>query len=432
MSDCSKSNALDITILCKVVDNYGDIGFVYRLARTISKKEPSASLRIVVSDLLSFSKMAPGIDLLKAEQKYDGWTILDWNNSEVCTASFMARPLQIILQCFQCERPAWLDALLFGECASVQPRIVHIVNVEYLTAESWADDFHLLKSGTRSAFVKKVNFMPGFTDKTGGLVLDEPFLTYRAQSRDGHAKLRGASLKAVAPYFSEEECALFADQDVFTVLIFSYPRDFMPIVSALMRFQTAVQKTNHSFRIHVFAANGISLEPFKKAWSEQGRPFEITELPFIPQTVWDALLCMTDFSFVRGEDSLSRACLAGVPFVWHAYVQKDEFQLVKVEALLERMKPFFCRTDYETIRSFWLYYNRKESIALGTEAAAVVSGLFAAGGSENLAERQSELLFTFLMHLGTMKSGFRNFSDALVENGDLTESLLEYLKQLHF
>ena len=31
-------------ILCKVVDNYGDIGFVYRLSRSLSEKYPEVEI----------------------------------------------------------------------------------------------------------------------------------------------------------------------------------------------------------------------------------------------------------------------------------------------------------------------------------------------------------------------------------------------------
>ena len=58
---------LDITILCKVVDNFGDIGVVYRLSRAISElKEnrpdlPEIKVRIVVDNLTSFSLLEPRV-----------------------------------------------------------------------------------------------------------------------------------------------------------------------------------------------------------------------------------------------------------------------------------------------------------------------------------------------------------------------------------
>ena len=45
----------DVTILCKVVDNFGDIGVVYRLARALTDLYPDISIRIIVDNLKSFS-----------------------------------------------------------------------------------------------------------------------------------------------------------------------------------------------------------------------------------------------------------------------------------------------------------------------------------------------------------------------------------------
>ena len=65
--------------------------------------------------------------------------------------------------------------------------------------------------------------------------------------------------------------------------------------------------------------------------------------------------------FIRGEESMSRACLSGIPFVWHAYPQSDEYQLVKVNALLERMKNHFTDSDFEIIKNVWLCFNKPEN-----------------------------------------------------------------------
>ncbi|MBQ3686286.1 MAG: elongation factor P maturation arginine rhamnosyltransferase EarP, partial [Treponema sp.] len=73
---------MEILILCRVVDNYGDIGFVYRLARALSALDPSLRLALAVSDLTAFSYMAPGLDASKAFQRYCGWDLLDWNAAE--------------------------------------------------------------------------------------------------------------------------------------------------------------------------------------------------------------------------------------------------------------------------------------------------------------------------------------------------------------
>ena len=42
---------LEITILCKVVDNFGDIGVVYRLTRNLITHYPKVSVNLIVQGL---------------------------------------------------------------------------------------------------------------------------------------------------------------------------------------------------------------------------------------------------------------------------------------------------------------------------------------------------------------------------------------------
>lgn len=374
----------DITILCKVVDNFGDIGVVYRLTRALKEIDKELKLRLVVSNLEAFSMMAKDIDKNKSIQEKYGFTIYDWNDNNICLQAFRQNPPHVILECFQCGRPDWLESLLFDEKIE---NIAHIINVEYLTAEDWADDFHLLKSATRSSRVKKVNFMPGFTNKTGGLTLDCDFVKSRNES------------------FSKT-----VNKDLFTITIFSYERDFLPLVKAFEKYQKEKRNENPNFKIQVLLAAGKSLIPFEKAWNYANKPFEIKELPFMKQEEWDKELCLADFNFIRGEDSLSRACLAGHPFIWHAYPQEDEWQTVKAKALLERMKQYFSEEDFNIYSELMLEYN-KDFPKL---------------------EKEEKLLLNLLEHIDSIKSAFFNFSEKLMENGNMAENLLDYISRLQF
>ena len=88
--------------------------------------------------------------------------VYDWNAAEFCHEAFSADDgafMPVILECFQCGRPDWMERILFEEKLE---RTVHIIMIDYLTAEKYAEDFHCLQSLTRSAKVQKVNFMPGF------------------------------------------------------------------------------------------------------------------------------------------------------------------------------------------------------------------------------------------------------------------------------
>ena len=397
---------LDITILCRVVDNYGDIGFVYRLARELSSLSSieKTQLRLIVSDLKSFNAMAlpPGISTSLAVQNYNGWKVIDWNACAEGKCEFTEHPPKIILECFQCGRPEWLDEILFSAQTT---QTVQIVNVEYLTAEDWADDFHLLKSGTRSALVKKINFMPGFTKKTGGLVLDKHFVSCV------HSKT--AALECLKKYASKKTVALIEDTNLFRVIAFSYERNFENEARALSEFAK-----NSGRKLQVLLAPGLGNVPFKKA-AAAFKNISVYDLEYLPQLAWDALLTLADFSFIRGEDSFSRACLSGIPFVWHAYPQEEEFQLVKADAVLKRMEPFFSAGDMSLVKNVWLSYNRKPSVKMCDEACKVYNECTDAGYIP---------LLRILENYGGIKKSFGMFAQSLFANGNLAQKLLAFLQ----
>ena len=377
----------EITILCKVVDNFGDIGVVYRLARALCDIEPNLNITIICSDLKSFSAMEPNVNPQKKIQriKYKNceWTILDWNCTEKeiknihLTLPNFKNDFSLILECFQCGRPDWLEQILF---APENKKTYRIINIEYLTAEDYAEDFHCLKSGTRSIFVKKVNFMPGFTPKTGGLIIDDAFKN-------------SLQKKQIRP-------------NEFTVTIFSYERNFCQIFSALKTFEERHKKENPNFCVKVLAAHGKSLSFVKEAARKTGGTINVVELPFLTQTEWDKILCSADLNFIRGEDSLSRAALCSTPFVWQAYIQEQNYQLVKVEALLSKIKPFIKeKKTQNALVKLWQDYNTPQAPLCNSDLNTVL-------------ERTYD---------GTLRSSFGKFSRTLLKNKNMATALLEFI-----
>ena len=296
--------------------------------------------------------------------------IFDATNAATCRAEFCQRPPRVILECFQCGRPDWLEEILFDENGlQGQKARAYIINIDYLTAEDYAEDFHKLKSGTRSALVKKINFMPGFTAKTGGLILDVPPET------DSKTKTAGPQ-----------------------VLMFSYPKDFAPIIRAISRWNKDAQ---------INLAQGAGKESFLSA--KNAGDLKINQMPFLSQEEWDKNLFAQDLLFVRGEDSLSRACLASKPFVWQAYLQDDNYQLVKVQALLERMRAHFAADDFCAVENFWHLYN-------GAPGCQDPSAMEAA-------------CYEFLSRYDNLRPGFAAFSQSLFEMGNFSQKLDEFVAE---
>ncbi|MBO4727422.1 MAG: elongation factor P maturation arginine rhamnosyltransferase EarP [Spirochaetaceae bacterium] len=376
---------LDLTVLCKVVDNYGDIGFVFRLCRSFSEISNDIKLRLVVSNLESFAAMADGINPALPFQSFRGWQIYDWNNADVCKKAFSENPPVFLLECFQCGRPDWLEDIIFAKDFD---RTVNSLDVEYLTAEDWAEEFHLIKSGTRSINVKKHIFMPGFTEKTGGLVLDSSFMEAKNS--------REAALKKI------EAAGLCVSKDFFNILVFSYPRNFDFLVKACNRL-------NKTQKVKVYIANGICTQPFLDACQKCGAAFQIEKLPYLQQEQWDALLTLMDFSFVRGEDSFSRACLCGKPFVWHIYKQEKDYHLVKLEAFHKKLG---ASEDYNR---FSLLYN---------------GGSSGADNSTNNETELEDLAYRLLKDEENLRPAFKEISDKLISLGNMAQHLLEFLSSL--
>jgi uncharacterized repeat protein (TIGR03837 family) len=396
---------MTIDILCKVVDNFGDAGVVYRLARALSEADPSLSLRLVVDNLAAFHALEPAVDPEAAFQEVRGWSIARW---DAPADRFAREPPRLVLECFACGRPDWFEALLFDE-KRAERRL--IVDLEYLSAEAWVEDFHLLPSLTRSPAVAKVLFMPGFTAKTGGLILDRDFMESRAlfgsPSRQSERArlLRGiAAASGVAAGYASPASAPAAPEGAegrFWASVFGYERDYARIVADLASY-------DRKRPLLALVAAGKSSPCFFEAWERLGRPFPALALPFLPQPLWDRVLLASDFSIVRGEDSLSRAALSDRPFLWQAYPQADKQQLVKVRALLERLRPRFPPEGFARLEALSLAFNDR---------------------LEDAADRRgAEELLPILEAYGELLPGFEAFSREIVGCGNLVLPLLTLLR----
>jgi len=389
---------MTLDLLCKVVDNYGDIGVVYRLARALSELDDAPSLRLIVDDLRAFSLLEPAVDPSRAVQTVRGWTVLCWagpatglaaenatkeDTAAEYAAAYAGDPATVVVECFACGRPDWFEAMLFDPSDA---RLKTIVNLEYLTAEPYADDFHMMPSLTRLSRVRKFMFLPGFSPATGGLILDSAFMS--ARTRTARARHVSVRYEPAQPY---------------RIMIFGYERDYARIVEDIRAFSL-------DRPVQVLLASGKSQQCFLDAWERAGRPFVVEPLPFLRQEDWDELLAACDFLIVRGEDSLSRAALSGTPFLWHAYPQAGAHQLVKVQALLDRLRPFFDPAAFDHVSAAFTAFNDRLQ--------------------DGPSVRGPERILPLLRDEGGLARGFAAFSEALVANGNLASSLMTFLREI--
>ena len=122
-------------IFCSVVDNYGDVGVCWRLARQLSL-ELHQSVRLWVDSLERFHAICQAVDPTLVAQDIDGVNVMQW--SMIFPAVV---PADIVIEGFGAQLPAnYVDAM-----AARSPHPVWI-NLEYLSAEGWVEGCHGLPS----------------------------------------------------------------------------------------------------------------------------------------------------------------------------------------------------------------------------------------------------------------------------------------------
>ncbi len=126
-------------IFCTVVDNFGDIGVCWRLARQLSQEHGHA-VRLWVDDLGSFARLAPEIDPARACQHLGGVEVRRWDASPGAPFEPLP-PHDLVIEAFACHLP---EPFLAAMAAAPRPPVW--INLEYLSAEAWVSEHHALSS----------------------------------------------------------------------------------------------------------------------------------------------------------------------------------------------------------------------------------------------------------------------------------------------
>ena len=388
MSDSRISRVVDV--FCRVVDNFGDIGVAYRLTRTLQALRPQWKFRLTVDNLLVFGQIEPRISPHLDHQFLENLEVIRWNDE---SSLILNPPPEIVIENFGSGWPHTFNSQLFDP---QNPTCRIIINVDYLSAEDYAQEYHQLPSLSSLPQVKKFFFMPGFTPGTGGLLLGNYSPTTRCLPHSPQ------NLDQRISWARELDLNLdLEDAQLFWISLFTYEQDFLPLI-------TSIKDMIPNAMVLVPAGRGS--DHFFQDWEPAGRPFRTVKVPFQSQSSYDLMVSLCDFNVVRGEDSLVRACVSGRPFLWHAYQQESDYQRVKVDALLETMKPFFFQNaSWPAVKNLFLGFNHTQNLDLQREVPVDFSSLFG--------------------HWEEAKDGFRAFSEYLWENGDLGEKLIEFLEK---
>ena len=341
-----------IDIFCQVIDNYGDVGVAYRLAREFKRVYPNKKLRFVINQ----------IEELNLIRKSEDIEIILYKD-----ISKIENSADLIIESFGCEIPKeYMDKALKNSKL--------IINLEYFSAEKWVDDFHLQESFL-GGNLKKYFFIPGLSEKSGGILLDNEFLE------------RKKKVEANKEYYLEK----FGIKEKYDLIgsVFSYEKNFDSLIEELKKLNKKVillilsEKTQKNFIKYFDNSNNYDKIKFVK-------------LPFFTYDKYEELLALCDFNLVRGEDSFVRVLLLGKPFLWHIYPQDENTHIKKLESFLEK----YCSNNKELKQTFINYNINKDDFSY------------------------------FFKNFKEIEKYNKNYTNYLIKNCNLMEKLINFIENI--
>ncbi|MDX7831140.1 elongation factor P maturation arginine rhamnosyltransferase EarP [Aeromonas dhakensis] len=392
----------DWDIFCCVVDNFGDIGVTWRLARQLKQEgalpaqESEVQVRLWVDDLASFARICPGLDPAQESQWVDGIHIQHWH--ETLPADTI--PARVVIEAFACELPAPFVAKMAS-----RPSPPCWLNLEYLSAESWVEDCHGLASPQRlesqslgSLSLNKYFFFPGFTARTGGLLCERGLIVERERWQQDEAGLNAywASLGLPPKQEHELRVSLFTyESAALTSLVECWCQSATPV--------TLLLPLGRSLNDVLTGAGLADAIPTARAGDllHSGN-LAIKLLPMTDQAGYDRLLWSCDLNLVRGEDSFVRAQWAARPFLWHIYPQEEQAHMVKLDGFLDHYLAQLPTATGQWLRGF--------SHAL------------------NQGENTREWWAQWPDHAAIWQQHGRHWSHKLLQDGDLVTRLVKFLE----
>ncbi len=320
-------------IFCNVVDNYGDIGVTWRLARQLAN-EHGLAVRLWVDDLLSYAKLCPQADATLDRQRQMGVEVCRWQQAFPLT-----QPADIVIAAFACKLPdSYIEAMAEPASRSIW------INLEYLSAEDWVQGCHGLPSPHLRLPLTKYFFFPGFTNLTGGLLIERDLLARRDAFWADPVAQRN---------FWQGLGMEIPEADTLKVSLFAYENAALHGL-----FDVWAQGTQ---KVLCLVPEGRIL-PQVMAYFESESGYvrgslEVRVLPFVAQQDYDPLLWSCDINFVRGEDSCVRAQWAGKPFIWQIYPQHDAVHWEKLQAFLDLYAVGLDRAAESAMQALWKAWN---------------------------------------------------------------------------
>lgn len=328
-------------IFCTVVDNYGDIGICWRLAKQLTQDHRQA-VRLWIDDLQSFSRIAPDVKPGMQQQSVQGIEINQWR-----TVFPEVEPADVVIEAFACELP---DTYIAAMLRKKKPPVW--INLEYLSAEPWVVDYHSLPSPHPRFPLTKTFFFPGFVPGSGGLLREKHLMAQR-EAFDAAAEqafLHRHALLARRPHQLRVSLFCYGSAPV-EGLIHLLSESAVPVL-------LIVPQGNAAERIATLLDHAtVGFEGLLEQ-----KQLTVQIIPFMAQTDYDRLLWSCDINFVRGEDSFVRAQWALNPFVWNIYPQAEDAHWKKLYAFLDLYTANMPPETASAVRTLWLCWNGANEI----------------------------------------------------------------------
>ncbi|MDX1668214.1 MAG: elongation factor P maturation arginine rhamnosyltransferase EarP [Limnobacter sp.] len=263
-----------LTLICRVIDNFGDAGFSLRLASALARLNYPVQ---VLCDQASLIRQLAGSnwpELVELTHIHDQTELQD-----------ALKPTDGVIECFgssNCPDSPLLNSVIRSVIGQ-KPWAV----VDYLSAEPWVEHLHGVSSVDPFDGYKSVYLYPGFSDKTGGLI---------------HCD--AAPVELTQPEIKKTH-------SIFVFCYANAPVDFL---------SNALKDTD------MLTISDMSPVQMQQIAHQKQPAVALEEL--------DSMLATHDWLFVRGEDSFVRAQLTGKPMVWQIYPTPDGAHEVKLMAFL--------------------------------------------------------------------------------------------------
>jgi uncharacterized repeat protein (TIGR03837 family) len=336
-------------VFCRVVDNYGDAGVCWRLARQLAA-EHALDVTLWIDRLATLARIEPSLDATRRVQRIASVVVRGLDDDEA-----PALP-DVVVEGFGCGLPPrYLEAMAKS---TAPPRWI---NLEYLSAEPWVDSAHGLASALPKMPLTRHFWFPGFTPKTGGLIREANLLT----ARDAwQARMR-------------------RDEDRLRIVLFCYPNRALPALLDAWaegdeRIACVIPEGTATAALDAWLHGDV---PHAGQSATHGR-LALDVVPFTTQDGFDRMLWASDVNFVRGEDSFVRAQWAARAFVWQPYPQAENAHRLKLDAFLARYALALAPAAEAPLRAFWQAFNDEDGAAAAAAwpAFRAAIGTYAAHG----------------------------------------------------